>query len=60
MKLPIYLGVSLAALSLATFAVGAEFKSGLTGGEFVPAFDVVKCAGAVNDGVERGSQLCYR
>lgn len=42
-------------------AVGAEaLKSGLQPGDFVGAFNVVKCAGAEDDGVKEGRQLCYR
>jgi hypothetical protein len=37
-----------------------ELKSGLPEGEFIGAFDVVKCAGAEDDGVKIGSSLCYR
>lgn len=40
-------------------AVAAELKSGLQVGDFVGAFDVVKCAGP-EDGVQEGQQLCYR
>ncbi len=60
MKLPICLSVSLAMLALATSASAAELTSGLAVGDPVPAFNVVKSAGAVADGVECGSELCYR
>lgn len=60
MRLPITLGLAVA-LAATTAAVGAaELKSGLQPGESVPAFDVVKCSGAVDDGVNVGRQLCYR
>jgi hypothetical protein len=37
-----------------------ELKSGLQPGDLVPAFDVEKCGGAVNDGKEVGANFCYR
>lgn len=37
-----------------------ELKSGLEEGAFIGAFDVVKCAGAEDDGVKVGASLCYR
>lgn len=46
------LGVSL--------VVAGELKSGLQPGAAVGAFNVVKCAGAVGDGVDLGTELCYR
>lgn len=60
MKLPIYLSLSLGALALATTASAAELASGLAVGDAVPAWNVVKSAGAADDGVECGSELCYR
>jgi hypothetical protein len=39
---------------------GADLKSGLQPGQAIGAFDVLKCAGAADDGVKVGSQLCYR
>ena len=44
----------------ATTTFAAELQSGLAVGESVPAFYVVKAAGAVDDGVETGDELCYR
>jgi hypothetical protein len=38
----------------------AELKSGLPTGEKIPAFIVTKIAGAENDGVAVGKDLCYR
>ncbi|HEV7226455.1 MAG TPA: hypothetical protein VGN42_27365 [Pirellulales bacterium] len=53
--------VFCAALMLAATAlVAAELKSGVQPGEEIGAFDVVKCAGAVDDGVATGDKLCYR
>lgn len=50
---------AVVACSLATaFAAGLE--SGLPVGEAVPAFQVVKVAGAADDGVQVGDELCYR
>ena len=53
---------SVAAVFLASAATAGaeELKSGLQVGDFVGAFDVVKCAGAEDDGVKEGRQLCYR
>ena len=49
------------AIALASAAVvAAELKSGLQPGDLVPAFDVEKCGGAVNDGKEVGDNFCYR
>jgi len=41
-------------------AHAAELKSGPQVGDLVGAFQVVKAAGAPNDGVSDGEQLCYR
>ncbi|MEX0611152.1 MAG: hypothetical protein WD229_03435 [Pirellulales bacterium] len=43
-----------------TAASAGELKSGLQAGDSVGAFDVVKIAGAADDGVQVGKQLCYR
>ena len=51
-----------------TFALGilspvahaAKIKSGPQAGQLLGAFDVVKAAGAVGDGVAVGEDLCYR
>jgi hypothetical protein len=56
------LSVGLAAAVAATTGVtrAEDFKSGLPVGTPVEAFQVVKCGGAVDDGVKVGAQLCYR
>lgn len=41
-------------------AVAGEVQSGLEPGKAIGAFDVVKVAGAPDDGVAVGDQLCYR
>jgi hypothetical protein len=41
-------------------AVKAEMKSGPQVGDHLGAFNVTKIAGAVDDGVEEGKNLCYR
>jgi hypothetical protein len=41
-------------------ALAEDLKSGLQPGAPIGAFDVLKCAGAVDDGVKVGTQLCYR
>lgn len=41
-------------------ASGAIVKSGPVAGRPAPRFDVVKCGGAPDDGVQVGHQLCYR
>lgn len=53
-------GAVAALLACAATAGAEELKSGLQEGDFVGAFDVVKCAGADDDGVKEGRQLCYR
>ena len=51
----------MVALFLATQVVRAdEIKSGPQPGDKIGAFDVVKCAGAADDGVDVGNKLCYR
>jgi hypothetical protein len=50
----------LALALTASAAMAADLKSGLQPGQPIPAFDVLKCAGAVDDGVKVGTQLCYR
>ena len=47
-------------LAGASLVVAAELKSGVQPGDAIGAFDVVKCAGAVDDGVSTGDKLCYR
>jgi hypothetical protein len=51
---------ALVVVSCAAFLVAGEVKSGLDVGASIGAFDVVKCSGAANDGVDVGEQLCYR
>lgn len=41
-------------------AFAAALKSGVQPGELIAPFDVVKCAGAADDGTPVGEQLCYR
>ena len=60
MKMLACFSVALA-LAVGTSPVRAvELKSGIQPGEAIGAFDVVKCAGAVDDGVDVGDKLCYR
>ena len=54
------LGLAATLLTVVSIAGAAELKSGLQVGESVGAFNVVKCSGAINDGVQVGDQLCYR
>lgn len=51
---------ALAVLALTTQVPAEEIKSGLEPGKPVGAFYVTKCAGAAEDGVEVGKNLCYR
>ncbi len=46
--------------TLSTAARAVEFKSGPQVGELVDAYNVVKAAGAADDGVAVGESLCYR
>jgi hypothetical protein len=48
------------AMLFAGVAVAEEVKSGLKAGESIGAFYVTKCAGAEDDGVDTGKNLCYR
>ena len=51
----------VAALFAGTSAANAdELKSGLQAGEFIGPFYVTKTAGAEEDGVKVGANLCYR
>ena len=60
MRSRVAMGVAAAVL-LGTTALHAEdVKSGLQVGKPIPAFQVVKCGGAADDGVKTGAQLCYR
>lgn len=49
-----------AVLGFAVSASAEDLKSGLQAGEGIGAFNVEKCAGAADDGVAEGKQLCYR
>lgn len=51
---------ALAILALTTQTQAEEIKSGLEPGKSVGAFNVTKCAGADEDGVKVGANLCYR
>ncbi len=57
MKTLTTLGLSLA---MAAAAGAAELECGLTFGDPVGAFQVIKCGGAVDDSVRLGQELCYR
>ena len=57
MKTLTTLGLSLAMVAAAG---AAELECGLKIGDAIGAFQVTKCAGAVNDNVPVGEQLCYR
>jgi hypothetical protein len=50
----------LALLAFVSAATAEEIKSGLESGERIGAFNVTKLAGADEDGVEVGKNLCYR
>ncbi len=55
------LGLVVAATMLLSGVANAEeLKSGLKEGAGIGAFYVTKCAGAEEDGVETGKNLCYR
>lgn len=49
-----------ALLASLSFAVAAELKSGKQPGDEIGPFYVVKCAGAEDDNVKLGANLCYR
>jgi hypothetical protein len=51
---------AVALCALASFSLAEDLKSGLEAGKTIGAFDVVKCAGAEDDGVKIGTSLCYR
>ncbi|MGC4001795.1 MAG: hypothetical protein QM811_01015 [Pirellulales bacterium] len=57
--LPSFAAALAMALCVGTTSA-AELKSGPQKGEEVGAYEVVKCAGNANDGVDTGKQLCYR
>ena len=60
MRMLMSCGAALALLASAAIAGDKALKSGLQVGDSVGAFQVVKCAGAVDDGVKEGQELCYR
>jgi hypothetical protein len=53
-------GLLLAIGLLVTRGQGAELLSGPQPGDILDAFTVTKAAGAANDGVKVGQELCYR
>ncbi|QDV24814.1 SGNH/GDSL hydrolase family protein [Aureliella helgolandensis] len=59
MKQLLSLAVAVAVMG-ASVAVAADLESGLKKGEGIGAFNVTKCAGAAEDGVDVGNNLCYR
>ena len=48
------------ALLVSGIAIAEDLKSGLKEGADIGPFDVTKCAGAEEDGVDVGKNLCYR
>jgi hypothetical protein len=56
----LFLGSVLSAALIAGVAVAADSASGLKQGDSIGAFYVTKVAGAEDDGVEAGKELCYR
>jgi len=52
--------IAIALLSSASFVAAEEVKSGLQAGALIDAFYVTKLAGADDDGVKVGKNLCYR
>lgn len=57
----VFLGTVLSAALVATVAVAADSASvGLKQGDPIGAFYVTKVAGAEDDGVKAGDELCYR
>jgi len=59
-KLAHALSFSLSIMVGASLATGEQVKSGPQEGDPLGAFLVTKCAGAEDDGVEVGQNLCYR
>lgn len=55
-----FLGLALAVAVMAGTATAGELKSGPQPGDGVGAFHVKKVAGAKEDGVKTGAELCYR
>ena len=60
MRLLTSCAVAVALAAGVSLAVAAELKSGVQKGDAINAFDVVKCAGSTEDGVDLGDKLCYR
>lgn len=60
MKHVTIVSVAMALLAGVSIARAEEIKSGLKAGEMIDAFYVTKLAGADDDGVEVGKNLCYR
>jgi hypothetical protein len=52
--------VAVVALLCSSVVTAEELKSGLAEGEMIGAFNVTKVAGAEDDGVSVGKNLCYR
>ena len=52
--------IATALLACASFAIAEDIKSGLQTGALIDAFYVTKLAGAEDDGVKLGQNLCYR
>ena len=57
MKASITLGSLAVVLAGVGTLLAAELKSGLQPGDLVPAFDVEKCGGAVNDGKRKSAHV---
>jgi hypothetical protein len=60
MKLRFAMSLALPVLVAAAVGRADELKSGLPVGKSLGPFDVTKCAGAPDDGVKVGQELCYR
>jgi hypothetical protein len=52
--------MSMVLFASVSFVSAEEIKSGLQAGALIGAFDVTKLAGAEDDGVATGDNLCYR
>ncbi len=59
MKLKV-LALAIALMSFVSLAVAEDVKSGLKVGEGIGPFNVTKLVGAEKDGVNAGTNLCYR
>ncbi|HUY32837.1 MAG TPA: hypothetical protein VMV69_08655 [Pirellulales bacterium] len=60
MRMLMSCGAAVALLASAAIAGDLALKSGLKVGDPVGPFQVVKCAGAADDNVKEGQELCYR